>query len=587
MKRTATLEKYALLDLLRGLRDELLTGFVDLEARDEHVRLYLRGGDVLYARSSALRHSLPAYLLSHRAIDRKVLKDLLDAARSQKLRFEQMLVVSGAMEPTALRRAQAGLAEYVLSFAFGLCPASSTVLRTADPEGLEGFGALDLERAFFRFVATRDTPEEEASLLRDCFDAPIGRAASFEALAPKLSAAFGGASPAADPVVEAIRAGSTSVSALLGQGLDPFDVIRRTFAMHRAGMIWFRSADTGTEAWQELAAELNTPAASLEPSASSQEHPRITEGTPAQSASREPSNMAMLHDELASAAGELESEGPLDPAEAAIRQAWEAMARTTLYEVLGVPADAPVSLVRERFRALRLRYDPAAYATRPLSEETQRALRSIVERLDTALRTLTDLTRRSAYHAQIQVDGRGLRVSLNALFESESKSKDALLEMRAGKFAQAAALYREAIRLSPHDPTLRADLGWAEFQLGWTQGGIDPERRSVAMGLIDEALALDARCEAAIRVRARVARAEGRLREALEAYNRLQSLNPLSKEARRATAEIRQALNRPSVLPLVTAETVADDDVPAAPERTAEPEGSGVVHRITGLFRRR
>lgn len=652
MKRTGTLPKYALLDLLRSLRAERFTGFGDLESRDDQVRVYVHDGEVVFARSSALRHSLPAYLLSQHLVGRHQLKELLEESRRSHLRLESLLLSHGVLDNAALRDAHGSLARYVLSFSFGLHPASYALLPTPPPAAAPPY-RLSVEEAFFRFVATRDTAEEEASLLRDCFGVKMVRTSRYDELRAIAHATFAHGNGAVgetaddhgapleldaiDGILATFEAGTATVSKLLEGGHDAFDVIRRVFALNRAGLLRFES-DEAQSAWLELAGQdgtltetaLGQPSspggAAVKPtgpapagptpsgpidldSAADQDlrmplpHlPRAESGpeSVAGGASRTRRTRSNVTELPRTAAPDPVEQAPRHPAEKQLLATWSAMREANLYEALGLMPDAPLSTVRHQFRNLRLRYDPGAFAGIELSREAAAALRTIAERLELAYRTLSDFGKRSAYHVSQDIDPRTLRVSLRALFEAEALLTEAMQSLRDGLYPEATAALREANALSPFDAAVRAELAWAVF-LSSRRGPTPTDVKSTVSTLLREAQELDSRNEAVLRIRARVARMEGRMREALEGYQRLLAIHPHSREAARSIAEIRALLNRPATSPASASAAAADmvdgeeiDDAMEAgeiepPDTDPDPSGGdgGVVHRITGLFRRK
>ena len=398
------LARYELVMLLRSLRAERFTGRLELSCAEERVALFAHRGELLYARSYALRHSFPAWLVRQRVLPRETVKAVFRDASTARRTFDEVVVEQGHLTPISLVATRQSLARYVLTFAFSLDPASWAGWRTACPPDELLRVDLDPERAFFRFVAQRDSVDAQVAALKDRFEEPIQPTD----LLPDREAAFRAVFGAQDPIYDAIAAGSTSIAALLAAGTDAFQIVPRVFALHRSGLVRFSSREDpdSEHQWADAIADLSTA------SQIAARHGRRGTVVPGEGeelptgACPLPSAPLDTPTPGGDASGDTEDpssdEASLpvaDPGQAAL--SWLSEAETAShYELLRVSRDASddevcraAALVRGRLEQLRSALgqqdDPNAAS----------ALRAIAVRVDQAERTLTDARRRKLYNS--------------------------------------------------------------------------------------------------------------------------------------------------------------------------------------------
>lgn len=395
---TGTLARYELLTLLRSLRCERFTGRLSLAAGDERVSLFLRDGEPLYARSASLRHSFPAWLVRQRILPREVVKSVFKEATDRKRPFDEVIVEQGHLTSVSLVATRQSLARYVLTFAYSLDPAVWEAWRTdAPPPGLLAMD-LDPERAFFRFIAQRDSVESQAALLEGWSTRPI-RATP---LLADREAAFRAVFGPRDPILDAV-AGSTTIAALLAGGADGAQVIPRVFALHRAGLARFEPAEDpgGARQWTEALADLAI-AARIAARHGRRGTPDLVEGEEV------PTAALPLQRDNTPEPRPLPSATPpatppatpiADPRQVAL--AWLAEVETAShYGLLGVPHDASDEEVRQAATLVRRRLERLRDAVGSLGDpDAGSAVRSITVRIDQAERTLTDTRRRKLYNS--------------------------------------------------------------------------------------------------------------------------------------------------------------------------------------------
>lgn len=398
-----SLGRYELLALLRSLRAERFTGRLSLTAGDERVALLLLDGAPVYARSAALRHSYPAWLVRQQLLPRDLVKSVFRQAAEARRPFEEVLVEAGHLTPASLVATRQSLARYVLSFAFSLDPAVWTAVRTAHPA--TDLLRLDLavDRAFFRFVAQRDPVEAQVAALRPRYERAMAPTASFGDGEAAFRAVFG----AHDDVLEAARTGGRSVAGLLGAGLDEAHVAPRAFALHVAGMIRFELGEHEPDPWAEAIADLAS-VTRMAARAGRRRNGGVEDGEDLPTGA------------LPLSAGDPEEDGSgleivaedapppppqaqtVDPRQAALAMLDEAE-RASHYSLLGVGTGADPAAVRDAAARVRARVE-ALRGREGLDDEAASALRAVAVRVDQAERTLTDDRRRKLYN-----DSRGIR----------------------------------------------------------------------------------------------------------------------------------------------------------------------------------
>lgn len=395
-----TLARYELLMLLRSLATEGLTGRLCMASGEERVAILLEKGTPVHARSYALRHSYPAWLVRQRLLPRDTVKETWREAAEKRRPFDELLVELGHLTPASLIATRQSLARYVLTFAYSLDPASWEVRRSPGPPA--DLLRLDLEpdRAFFRFVAQRDTTETQAELLKDRFGRPMEPTQRNSEREAAYRAVFG----ARDPILDLVLQGGHTIEGLLGEGMDALQVIPRVFALHRAGMVRFATSSEGPDPWAEATADLSVASRMVARAGRRRATDDDDEALPTGSFP-----IIVLPDATDDSATLeiVEEDAPpptprVPPREAALALLAEAE-QSSHYSLLGVQTtDGPASIraaavtVRARIEALR--------AEDGLDVDALSALRAVAVRVDQAERTLTDDRRRKLYN-----DSRGIR----------------------------------------------------------------------------------------------------------------------------------------------------------------------------------
>ena len=442
------LSRYELLMLLRALRAGRFTGRLSLTSGDERVQLHLNEGQPVHARSLAVRHTLPAYLLRQRLVPRDTLRALLRRANVTGQSFDRVLVDEGVMPLAELRLAKRSLGRYVLTFAFALDPAAFEAWRTVPPpEDLPPM-ELDVEGAFFRFVAQRDGVDAQTTTLRDRFERRIAATPELRLRESTFRAVFG----RRDPLLDRIIGGSASIAGLMADGHDAFQVVPRVFALHRVGMIRFVSdeEERGASPWDEVVRDME---ALTRPSPASEAPPPRMAAVMEEAQPTGATVIPDLGNDLSAPRETLiQRPKPRAPTEEQIVDALIQMADQTHYELLGVAPDAPLSAVRAATERLRSTYSAAALAGQSPGVATQRALRAIAARLDQAHRTLSDPRRRKTYNAASRIDEGALNVTTEAIFEADEAANRAREARERGDLRGALIELELAAATNPLEP---------------------------------------------------------------------------------------------------------------------------------------
>lgn len=409
------LARYELLMLLRSLRAERFTGRLGMTSGEERVALYLHDGQPHYARSYALRHSFPAWLVRQRILPRETVKAVFKEASNTRSPFDELVVRQGHLTAVSLVATRQSLARYVLTFAFSLDPAAWEAWRSdAPPRDLFPMD-LDPERAFFRFVAQRDDVDAQVTALKDRFERTITPTHVLAEREGSFRAVFG----ARDPIFDAVASGTSSVARLLAGGADTFQVIPRVFALHRTGLVRFAASEDPSASlqWADALGDLAT-AARIASRHGRRGAPSLDEGEevptgalplqPGPPQAPTPSAQVAPDEPAPEVEPALEDEAPTpiaDPRQVAL--SWLTEAETAShYGLLGVAHDSSNDEVRHAATLVRQRLERLRSAVgRPGDPDAASAVRAIAVRIDQAERTLTDARRRKLYNSS-----RGLSV---------------------------------------------------------------------------------------------------------------------------------------------------------------------------------
>ena len=565
------IEPFQLLTVARALRGERFTGFLDLSKGDEHVQLTFLQGEIVYTRSEDVRRSFPAFLLKHKLVERDAMRESLNAAQTEGVSLNKVLLEKELVTLRDLLRAMQGMSRYLIAYAFSLAPAKYTLTPLENPPAILPKFEIHIENGLFQYISSQDDIAIQSGTLRNHFDSTIVSTDAHSELLPILLQEFHGSQ--GDPVVEAISEEGASISGLLAGGHPSDQIVRRVFAMLVAGMIRF-DEETKENGWDSILFELSELSRAGGNLAVVPEKSTATKASPAPAPSQGdltkhltmlgPTSTQEKSDAIAALTAVSEA-GPKGGVETALLETLQRLQDESIYGVLGIPADASLTDIKEKCRSLSNKYDPKSYASFMLSKEAEQALSIIAEHIQVAWAVLSDISKRRAFHEHAGISDLDMRVTLENLAESANISGQASKAMEAKDYQGAQNLLAKAILLVPHDAAMQANFAWICFQ-GVFHGALDAkEFKSLISKHVKSAHEINPKSEHVLRVQARIARMEGRNKDAVEAYQRLLSVNARDEEARTGVRTLRNQAD---------GKALSGDD-------------AGVVDRISGIFKKK
>jgi len=260
------LTRYGLVKLLNDVLSEKCDGVLRLSISDLTVRLYLVRGTPVFCVSSSPEYSLPAFLVRQRAVDRDVLDEVVDRARRERKRLDEMLreeKLVGSFQMSAIKQS---LGQSILSSLFDQTELNYHLDGGQLPSGMETL-SLDPARAFFRSLRDDDVFDLDNALGAQVNHFLL-KGPEWDAHTRSLTSVF---RTAEDMMVQ--LADGTATLAMLTGALDSSDCSRLVFAMLQTGMITLGEQDgsiepdedvvdeTGSETEEEPASSAVTPKA--------------------------------------------------------------------------------------------------------------------------------------------------------------------------------------------------------------------------------------------------------------------------------------------------------------------------------------
>jgi DNA-binding response OmpR family regulator/curved DNA-binding protein CbpA len=201
--------------------------------------------------------------------------------------------------------------------------------------------------------------------------------------------------------------------------------------------------------------------------------------------------------------------------------------RGTLFEVLGVPADASELQLRHAFAALAKENHPDRLGS-DASAEARAFAEDVFQQISFAFETLIDRRKRTDYELQLRS---GVQRSdgdeVNRILKAEEKFREGEALLGRGQPAGALQAFAEATRLYPEEAEFHACLGWAT----WLSLAPGEGAAAQAKPLLEKALQLNPRIDRAYVFRGRIARALGRAQEAEAEFEKALLCNPACQEA--------------------------------------------------------
>jgi tetratricopeptide (TPR) repeat protein len=140
---------------------------------------------------------------------------------------------------------------------------------------------------------------------------------------------------------------------------------------------------------------------------------------------------------------------------------------------------------------------------------------------------LSDATERNSYDYILDRQRRGLPTDPRLIFEAESLFHKAQTLVRRGQAGAAEPILRQVVGLNPGEPEFWAYLGFAVFSAQGKEG------RAEAIDHLNKALAMNERLGVAYEFIGRMARIDGKIREAEEYLKKALKLEPKNVEVQR------------------------------------------------------
>jgi curved DNA-binding protein CbpA len=218
------------------------------------------------------------------------------------------------------------------------------------------------------------------------------------------------------------------------------------------------------------------------------------------------------------------------------------------FQLLGIPADAPLDEVRRAYFALARQLHPDRLAALGIHDGPRDAQR-LFAHVNTAFAVLSDRTRRDEYAAVLRRGGEAVVRAEQAQAEAIAKriieSEDAFQRgeaaLRAGQLALAIGELGRAVELNPDEADYRATLAWARFCAAPDKQGAGAEARAA----LERAIAASPRAINPRFLLGRVERILGRDEDALRHFQDVLRRAPGHHEAASEVRVLEQRLGGP------------------------------------------
>jgi DNA-binding response OmpR family regulator/tetratricopeptide (TPR) repeat protein len=205
--------------------------------------------------------------------------------------------------------------------------------------------------------------------------------------------------------------------------------------------------------------------------------------------------------------------------------------RQNHFEALGVSQRAGVDEIQRAYFALARELHPDRLrraADGAVPADARALAEQINHQLTTAFETLSDERRRVDYKARLEQGARtAVSDDLNKLLGAETRFRKGELALDAGRFADAARHFGDAVGLYPDEGEFQASLAWSLYQ----QAPDDPVVQADAINRLQHAVDLAPRWDRGWLWLGRVLQRAGRPGEALKQFERALHCNPDNREA--------------------------------------------------------
>jgi len=159
------LGQYELYGLLKTIKGRQATGMLKVTAENASFEIYIKKGEIIYIHTSEPDRSLPAFLLKAGLVDKAVLSQVINYARSKKLSFDNAVRDLKAFDHEMLETAKSTHQNTLLAFVLSLRSLEVELKETNLPASLMDMLPLDVFSALCRCVAALSDVEQMRSVL--------------------------------------------------------------------------------------------------------------------------------------------------------------------------------------------------------------------------------------------------------------------------------------------------------------------------------------------------------------------------------------------------------------------------------------
>jgi curved DNA-binding protein CbpA len=200
------------------------------------------------------------------------------------------------------------------------------------------------------------------------------------------------------------------------------------------------------------------------------------------------------------------------------------MASKDLFGVLRLQRDAPVDECKASYLALAKRFHADAFAGLDLGDATEK-LSELFAKISEAHSVLTDSKRRADYLILLERQDAGLPTDVDVIFKAEAAFNRGDALAKQGRFSDAEAAFKEALKL---------DTSVAQYHVGLAHAilkGRGASGAAEARAVLDKSLALNPEHVAAMLLKAQALELEGDPKAALKLISDVLAIDPASGEA--------------------------------------------------------
>jgi curved DNA-binding protein CbpA len=200
------------------------------------------------------------------------------------------------------------------------------------------------------------------------------------------------------------------------------------------------------------------------------------------------------------------------------------MASKDLFGVLRLPRNAPVDECKASYLVLAKRFHADSFAGLDLGDATDK-LSDLFAKISEAHSILTDAKRRNEYLILLERQDAGMPTDVDVIFRAEAAFNRGDALSKQGRFSDAEAAFKEALKL---------DTSVAQYHVGLAHAilkGRGASGAAEAREVLDKSLALNPEHVAAMMLKAHALELEGDSTAALKLLSDVLAIDPSSAEA--------------------------------------------------------